>query len=194
MDTTQQEIAQETVDQFVGAAHGDFDTVRILLEAQPGIVNKSTTWVETAVEAAAQMGRSDIAKYLIEHGAPLEICTASMLGMNSDVEEMLQEDRALIGAKGAHGLPLMWFPSITGNQPLASLLFAHGADVNGGEGANTPLHGAAGFGKAGMVAWLLEHGAAIDSHDYEGKTPLACALANGHAQAAGVLRERGGSE
>ncbi len=194
MDTTQQDIAQETIDQFVGAAHGDFSTVRALLEAQPEIVDKSATWVETAVEAAAQMGRSDIVQYLLDHGAPLEICTAAMLGMNSEVAGMLNEDPALIEAKGAHGLPLMWYPAITGNQPLASLLLEHGADVNAGEAANTPLHGAAGFGKAGMVAWLLEHGSNLNPHDYEGKTPLACALANKHTQAASILRERGASE
>jgi ankyrin repeat protein len=56
---------------------------------------------------------------------------------------------------------------------------------------NTPLHGAAGFGQAQMVAWLLEHGADVNALNYSDKTPLALALETGREDIANLLRRHG---
>ncbi len=77
---------------------------------------------------------------------------------------------------------------------MAELLLANGADVNAVEGGNTPLHGAALFGRAEMAAWLLDHGAKVNAADFRGKTPLEHAVERGHAAVADVLKSRGGRE
>jgi ankyrin repeat protein len=59
--------------------------------------------------------------------------------------------------------------------------------VNAGEGGNTPLHGAAMFGFTDMVRWLLDHDANPYATDYEGKTPLERAQANGHTSVVALL-------
>ena len=163
---------QALIDEFVGVAHGDFDKVKELLGQNPGLLNALAAWGESALGAAAQTGRVDIAEYLLAAGAPLDICTAAMLGRTDTVRAALAADPAEANAKGAHGLPVLYHAVIGGHKDIADLLLAHGAELNTGDGASSPLHGAAAFGRGAMVAWLLAHGANPAALDYEGKTPL----------------------
>jgi ankyrin repeat protein len=183
---------QAIVDEFVGNAHGSFDRVRELLRQHPAVLNAAASWRETAIEAAAQMGRGDIAHFLLEAGAPLNICTAAMLGQRETVAALLAADPAQAHATGAHGIGVMYFPAIKGNAEIAALLLAHGADVNGGvPGAATALHGAALFDQPAMTEWLLAHMARADVADREGKTPLTIARERGFAQVVEVLERHG---
>lgn len=179
---------QRIIDQFVGASHGDFTTMRQLLAQYPAIVNAPARWGETAVQAATQVGRQDMVQHLLAAGAPRDICTAAMLGEDDTVAAMLEIDPTLIGATGAHGIPLLYFPVITGNQALAESLLAQGAPINAGVGSSTPLHGAVLFGPPAMIGWLLAHGADPTLGDNAGKTPLQVAEANGNTAAADLLR------
>jgi ankyrin repeat protein len=171
------EIDQETINQFVGAAHGNFDAVKKLLAAHPAILNEAAAWGETAIQAAAQMARRDIAEFLLANGAPLDICTAAMLGRREEVKAMLAANSKTAQVHGAHGIPLLYFPAIVGRKDIAELVYAAGAAVNGGEGVSTPLHGAIVFDQVEMATWLLAHGADPSAKDYEGKTPLEAAQA-----------------
>lgn len=181
-------LPQPVIDEFVGVAHGDFPRLQELLTAHPGLLNADATWHETALEAAAQMGRVDIVEYLLAAGAPLDICTAAMLGRRADVAAFLAADPAAAHATGAHGSPVLYYPAIANHPAIAEDLLAHGADVNAGVGGNTPLHGAAMFGQAAMAAWLLDHGADPAARDSTGKTPLEVALDSNQAAVADLLR------
>jgi hypothetical protein len=63
---------------------------------------------------------------------------------------------------------------------MAELLLAVGMDIDIQTGVNpsypgyTPLHLAARFNQFAMVAYLVEHGAAINMRDKHGATPLGC--------------------
>jgi hypothetical protein len=61
---------------------------------------------ETGLGAAAHMGRRDIAEYLIDHGARIDIFAAAMLGETGVVRALLDAHPALVDAKGPHGIPL----------------------------------------------------------------------------------------
>jgi hypothetical protein len=77
-------IAAELVQDFVSNAHGNLDRVQELLEQEPMSINAAWDWGggdwETALGAAAHMGRKDIAHYLLERGARMDIFAAAMLG------------------------------------------------------------------------------------------------------------------
>src|SRR5438477_8335654 len=77
-------IDSAQVQAFVGNAHGDLDAVRAALAAEPKLANAAWDWGggdwETALGAAAHMGRRDIAELLLAHGARLDVFAAAMLG------------------------------------------------------------------------------------------------------------------
>jgi hypothetical protein len=96
------------VQAFVGNAHGDIDAVRAALAGEPTLANASWDWGdgdwETALGAAAHMGRRDIAELLLAHGARMDVFAAAML---DDVEIV----RAMLAhypeePVGPHGIPL----------------------------------------------------------------------------------------
>ena len=191
---TAQTIGQELINEFVGVAHGDLARFKKLLADHPELANVTATWGETPIEAAAQMRQREMIEMLLEAGAPLDICTAAVMGWADQVEAFLQADPAQINATGAHGIPLMYYPVIGGHKEIAEMLRARGADIDAGEGVSTPLHGAALFGETEMAKWLMAHVANPTAKDYAGKTPLQVAKENGHDSIVELLRSDTGAE
>ncbi len=184
----QPELGQETVGAFVQAAHGDLEAVQRMLAEEPRLLNaRWAAFDESALEAASHMGWPEIARRLLDAGAPLTICTAAMLGMTDRVAALLDDDPALARTTGAHRIPVLFHAALGGRTEIAELLLARG----GGDGLGASLHGAVRPGHREMVAWLLEHGADANSPNYEGKTPLQVAEASGHDDIADVLRHAG---
>lgn len=99
------------VEEFVGVAHGNFARVKELLEAEPALVNAAWDWgggdFETALGAASHMGNKQIANYLLEHGARLDIFAAAMLGKLDVVKAALDAYPNAIDTPGPHGIPLI---------------------------------------------------------------------------------------
>src|SRR5687768_9277876 len=103
--TTNQQLAPGTVQEFVLAAHSDFDKVKEMLEKEPALLNaKWDKLNESALEASGHMGLPDIVIYLLDRGAPLTIFAAAMLGRTEDVAAFLRQDPSLASADGIHGI------------------------------------------------------------------------------------------
>ncbi len=104
-------LAPELVESFVANAHGDLDAVRELLDAEPQLVNAAWDWGggdwETALGAAAHMGRHDIARYLLDRGARLDIFAAAMLGRVEIVKAIIQAFPNAHAFRGPHGIRLI---------------------------------------------------------------------------------------
>lgn len=180
---------------FVTAAHFSLEKVQQLLAADPALLDVAYLWreddPETAIQAAAHMGNHPIAEYLLAQGAPLAIYTAAMLGRVDDVRQMLDADASRTRQRGAHGFTLMWHVALSGHEDLATLVYDRGAR----EGFSHALHAAISQGHAGMVDWLLHHGADdLMIQDFRGRTPLQAALEAGHESIAGMLRHHGARE
>jgi hypothetical protein len=99
------------VHEFVGNAHGNLERVKELLEQEPALLNAAWDWGEgdweTGLGAAAHMGRRDIALYLLEHGARLDIFAAAMLGQVEIVYAIVQAFPEVRQSRGPHGIPLL---------------------------------------------------------------------------------------
>ena len=105
------QLDPETVQSFVANAHGDLEVVRSLLAQEPALVNAAWDWGggdwETGLGAAAHMGRRQIALFLLEHGARLDLFAAAMLGYFDLVSAVLSDFPEMHNAVGPHGIPLV---------------------------------------------------------------------------------------
>lgn len=101
----------EMVYRFVYDAHSDFESVKALLDKEPALVNACWDWGggdwETGLGAAAHMGRKDIAEYLLQHGARIDLYAAAMLGKLSVVQAVLADNPSEKDKPGPHGISLM---------------------------------------------------------------------------------------
>ena len=104
-------VSPDLVRAFVANAHGDLDQVQALLAQEPALINAAWDWGggdwETALGAAAHMGRKDIARHLLDHGARLDLFAAAMLGELAIVQAVLQAFPQAIDVPGPHGIPLL---------------------------------------------------------------------------------------
>ena len=104
-------IAPELVREFVGAGHAKLDRVREMLEQYPTIANAVWDWgggdYESALGGASHMGRPDIANYLLEHGARMDLFAAAMLGKFEIVKAACAAFPKIAQVPGPHGITLI---------------------------------------------------------------------------------------
>lgn len=177
---------QEAINEFVIASHFDLPKIKTLLAETPALLNENAEWIETPIQAAAHVGNREIAEWLLAQGAPLDICTAAILGRTDDVRAMLADDPGLNEAVGAHNLGVLFYPALVGNMEIAEILYAAGASVNPG-GSQSPLIGAIVGKQPAMVRWLLERDADPYATDFNGRSALEVAEKE-DSEAADMLR------
>lgn len=118
------------VNEFVAKAHGDLNRVTELLTQEPALVNATWDWgggdFETALGAAAHMGRKDIANFLLEHGARLDIFAAAMLGKLDIVKAALAAYPDALNTPGPHGIPLIVHAEKGGEDAVGVLEYLQG--------------------------------------------------------------------
>jgi hypothetical protein len=99
------------VKRFVIAGHGNLPAVKAMLAEEPNLINGAIDWgngdFETALGGASHMGRRDIAEYLLEHNARLDIFAATMLGKIDIVKAALAAFPNIVHVPGPHGIPLI---------------------------------------------------------------------------------------
>src|SRR5262249_9220048 len=99
------------VQEFVLEAHRNLERVTALLEQEPRLVNAVQDWGggdwESAVGAAAHMGRRDIALALLARGARLDVFAAAMLGKLEIIGAVLAAFPDALQVRGPHGIPLL---------------------------------------------------------------------------------------
>ena len=189
MQTQQQPPSTEQIREFVIAGHGNLEKVRQMFAENPKLLNASYRWnendTETAVQAAAQVGSADVAQFLLKQGAPLEICTAAMLGMQDEVVRRLNEDPRNANATGAHAIPLLPHAVWSENLPLVQMVFERGAK----SGATLALHNAMMRGNYEITKWLVDNAEPdIRAKNFQGKTPLEVATKRNNERVVELLR------
>ena len=192
MQTQQKSLSTEHIREFVIAGHGNLEKVRQMLAENPELLNVSYRWnendTETAIQAAAQVGNANVAQFLLKQGAPLEICTAAMLGMQDEVVRRLNEDPRNAHATGAHGIPLLPHAVWSENPRLVQLVFERGAK----SGATLALHNAVSRGNYEIVEWLLDNaGPDVKAKNFEGKSALTVASERSNDRIVALLKRHG---
>ena len=104
-------LAPDLVKGFVGAAHGDLEKTRRLLNETPGLINATWDWgggdFETALGGASHMGNRELALFLLSKGARMDIFAAAMLGKLDVVRAAVAAFDGIHKAPGPHKIPLI---------------------------------------------------------------------------------------
>lgn len=120
-------ITPELVNEFVAKAHGDLPRVQALLSQEPMLINAAWDWGggdwETSLGAASHMGRRDIALYLLEQGARMDIFAAAMLGHLEIVRPILTAFPQMLHQPGPHGISLLVHAQKGGQEAEAVVTF-----------------------------------------------------------------------
>ena len=118
-------IDREQVQMFVQAAHGSLATTRAMLDREPRLIRATWDWgggdFETALGGASHMGRRDIAGFLLERGAPMDLFAAAMLGSLPIVRAALDGNPSWVHVPGPHRIPLVAHAR-AGGAPAAAVL------------------------------------------------------------------------
>ncbi len=120
-------LASEQVNTFVRVAHSNLDETRSMLDKEPRLIKATWDWgggdFESALGAAGHMGRHDIAEFLLERGAPLELCAAAMLGQLPIIRAALELQPSLLHVPGPHGITLTAHAQKGGSRATETLAF-----------------------------------------------------------------------
>lgn len=231
------------VDIFVAAHMGDTQRVQHLLAQNPALANEKgpedktpLSWASTVevarlfIDAGADMegvlgdvadkGYDEVARFLIEKGATVDIVLAVRMGDAERVQAFLREDPSLVNAPRGNQKLL----HLAKNIEVAALLLEAGADLHERDsghhmlpvewaiwhshevarflisrGAPTTIHVACQFGDVGMAEELLDQDPSLANlvpkypHFMDGYAPLHVAIWGSHLDLIRLLVERGAS-
>lgn len=125
-------LHSELVQEFILEAHRDLARAQTLLGAEPRLLHARWDWGggdwESALEAAAHTGQRDIALFLLDQGARLNIFAAAMLGQLDVVKAILSTQPSALTSTGAHGIPLIRHAQAGGDQAAAVLEYLESLD------------------------------------------------------------------
>ncbi|MEM1135599.1 MAG: ankyrin repeat domain-containing protein [Bacteroidota bacterium] len=115
------------VKEFVSAGHSDLEKVKEMLDDYPNLIYSRYDWgngdFEEAIEGAGHLGNKEIAEYLIEKGARVNLFVLTMLGKTALVKPILENYPILLEAKGAHGFTMLHHAKVGGKD--ASVLYEY---------------------------------------------------------------------
>lgn len=139
--------------------------------ATPGVsINDRSDNDKALLDFAAEQNQVVIARYLLEHGAPVDAKATNILAL---------------------GVTALDRTAYFGSVDVAQLLIAHGANVNPTGVGAPPLMFAASGGRVNMLKLLLAHGAELSYQTGAGQTALSEAAAAGHMDIVRWLQARG---
>ena len=148
------------------ARRADPAVVRLLVEAGADVIGAGDDHQLGVLGWATCLGRvrEDVAAFLLEAGAKLDIWSAIALDRAVDVRAFVEHDRALLGAR-----------------------------MSRNEHRRTPVHHAAALNRRGMVRLLIDLGADVHVVDDTGATALTVAALSGSEPAIVAMLEDAGA-
>ena len=168
---------------------GDAATVDRLIDEDRSLLSSHENGV-SAVMLALYHGKRDVARLLIDRGAPLSFHDLCAAGDVDRVRAMLRDDPALLDRRSADGFPPLGLAVFFGNRDVAKFLIDEGADVNAAADNPqrvAPVHAAAAVCDHEILTLLLERGADPNARQQNGYTPLHTAAARGDIEMARLL-------
>ena len=119
-------IEPDLIRRFVTAGHAQLNVVEEMLAAQPALINGVWDWgggdFETALGGASHMGRRDIAEFLLERGARLDLFAAAALGKLDIIKAAVAAYPRIVHVPGPHKIPLIVHAEKGGSKEVVEFL------------------------------------------------------------------------
>src|SRR5258706_6687959 len=196
------QIAPELVKDWVGKAHErKIEVMEELLKREPNLIQSSWDWgngdFESGLQAAAHTGSRDMALFLLERGARIDLFAVTMLGQLAMLQSAIDTFPGSLHVRGAHGIPLLSH-AIVGNapaKPVLDYLLAKGVHVNAAaNNGMTALMQAVQTGQRETVQLLLSQGADPKLKAKNGNSALSLSVKGGKDTITADLKAAGASE
>jgi ankyrin repeat protein len=153
---------------FDAVRKGNLQQVAELVEQEPGIVNELNNENTTALHLAASLGNDYIVKYLVDHGA--------LINVKNNREQT----------------PLHVAISATSpNEGVIQILIENGADINAKVNEDIPLTIAASMRMGNIVDLLIDKGADIPVNDNVGEKLLRLAVSRNLVRLFDIMKQKG---
>jgi len=195
-DVVRNIIAQEPssiTNRYVGgatllhlAASRDQEAVAQVLVSAGADVTAQNSAGNSPLGAALSSQNTNMANFLVAHGASENIFDATLLGHLEKVSTLIALDKSQIYATNKFHIPLTAIAVAAGHADVLKLLLDKDAPANPATGGPL-LHLAASFNQSNTVAVLIRHGAKVDAMDQNGFTPLHLAAIQGSTEVAELL-------
>lgn len=115
----------ELINEIVSKVHSDLAPMQALIEQEPALVNAAWDWgggdSETPLNSASHMGRRDIALYLLENSAQMDLPAAVILSELAIVKSIIEAHPTTRFSTGAHRIPL-FIHAKAGDEEAADVL------------------------------------------------------------------------
>jgi ankyrin repeat protein len=172
---------------------GDAARLTELIDADPALL-QSQDGPATPILTAIYHGKNDLARLLVERGAPVSFAEACALGDLERVEQQLAADPNALHVSSSDGYPPLGLAIFFHHPDIARLLIERGANVNT-PAANAqrvaPVHAAAAACDHATMRLLLQAGADPNAHQQLDYTPMHGAASRGDVEMAKLLLEHG---
>lgn len=192
--------ADKITDLCMAAGKGDLARVKTLVTAMPALVRSRDTGQTTALFHAVQAGKTNVATYLLDQGAEVNVVATdgltplhvAVIAGHAAVVELLLAHGAQIEAQDRRRMTPLHHAIYATQVITVAALLAHHADISATAGNGMmPLHLAALRGNPQIITLLLAQGAEIDALGAVGQAPLHLAVMSEKKAAVALLLAKG---
>uniref|UniRef100_A0A4W5JL07 Ankyrin repeat and SOCS box containing 2a, tandem duplicate 1 n=1 Tax=Hucho hucho TaxID=62062 RepID=A0A4W5JL07_9TELE len=178
------------------AYYGQDQCVRVLLGAQPGVINKCDLKGRTALILAVEREKVACVEALLEMGADPDLANMERESPlykacemdNAEIVAMLLNHGAVVNKQSIQGWTALIEAVSRNNMEICEMLVQNGAKLSSTNMYGiTPLSTAAQSGHVETLRFLIKHGADINSEASDGSTALYEAAKNGHEDIVEIL-------
>lgn len=183
-----------TAELFAAIKAGDADRIRAMLAANQRLAGARDENGVSAVAISLYHQKKDIARCLVDAGAPLDLFESAMLGDLARVQQVVEKDASTVRAMSPDGGTALHFACFFGHPDVVAYLLERGAVVGAvasAFGNVQPLHSAVASRVLRSVDLLLQNGADANARQQAGWTALHSAGQHGDTKLAKLLLQFG---